>query len=308
MQRGQQQPQHPLPPSTARQGQLQWNLAGEEEPSYLRPHQNLAFDADCLEPWLTEAVAAVGALGALGASSSASQHQAEEAVGNYLWDEVFYESAGNDSGQQLQQQSLQHVFQEQRQQPQPQQLESQQHNFSGSDYSYCSSSSPTGSHYSKSPPQDDINVQQLSPSRPPPPPPPPPPPAPPAAITLSTHSPTTDFNIPDLSVLDGDPKESTGASDPSPQVERKPVRRRHRKPANAATSIRYGIPSGTVKCPVCVDGESGSHTYYGGKVCHSCRGFFRRSVQNNHHPFFSCKGAKRCKVESKTRYDWFQPS
>ncbi len=43
-------------------------------------------------------------------------------------------------------------------------------------------------------------------------------------------------------------------------------------------------------CPVCVDGESGKHLHYGGKACHSCRGFFRRSVQSNQHHEFQCKG------------------
>ena len=55
------------------------------------------------------------------------------------------------------------------------------------------------------------------------------------------------------------------------------------------------------KCPVCVNGETGRHTYYGGKACHSCRGFFRRSVQNNHHELFRCVGSGDCVIESKSR-------
>ena len=55
-------------------------------------------------------------------------------------------------------------------------------------------------------------------------------------------------------------------------------------------------------CPVCIDGDVGKHNHYGGRVCHSCRGFFRRSVQNNHYPLFECStGLKKCIIQSKTR-------
>ncbi len=56
------------------------------------------------------------------------------------------------------------------------------------------------------------------------------------------------------------------------------------------------------KCPVCEDGEVGKHVYYGGRSCHSCRGFFRRSVQSGHNHLFGCRtGAHNCLVLSKSR-------
>ena len=33
------------------------------------------------------------------------------------------------------------------------------------------------------------------------------------------------------------------------------------------------------KCPVCHE-KAGKHSYYGGRVCPSCRAFFRRAVQS----------------------------
>ncbi len=57
------------------------------------------------------------------------------------------------------------------------------------------------------------------------------------------------------------------------------------------------------QCPVCEDGRIGRHTYYGGRSCHSCRGFFRRSVQSGHWRLFRCKTGDRgnCTVLSRTR-------
>ncbi len=56
------------------------------------------------------------------------------------------------------------------------------------------------------------------------------------------------------------------------------------------------------RCPVCEDGDVGRHSYYGGRSCHSCRGFFRRSVQSGHHHLFQCKtGTSTCRVLSRSR-------
>lgn len=72
------------------------------------------------------------------------------------------------------------------------------------------------------------------------------------------------------------------------------------------------------KCQVC-DAKAGKHNYYGGNVCTSCRGFFRRSVQSKQYPLFVCiasgnnnnlngtpKGVEKethalCKINSKSR-------
>eukprot|EP00095_Tigriopus_kingsejongensis_P006368 maker-scaffold42_size484952-snap-gene-3.25 protein:Tk06368 transcript:maker-scaffold42_size484952-snap-gene-3.25-mRNA-1 annotation:"retinoid x" len=53
------------------------------------------------------------------------------------------------------------------------------------------------------------------------------------------------------------------------------------------------------KCPICSN-SAGKHTYYGARTCLSCRGFFRRSVQNQHHPIFKCTGSGNCTIDSKS--------
>ncbi len=55
------------------------------------------------------------------------------------------------------------------------------------------------------------------------------------------------------------------------------------------------------RCPVCVDGLMGKHKYYGGRVCHSCRGFFRRSVQTGYYLAFQCLDEQDCIITSKGR-------
>ena len=189
----------------------------------------------------------------------------EEETGS-LWDQVFYEGMDKNCAE------INHVVQQQ-----------QQFHCSSSEYSYDGpSSSPSGSNYSTSSQQDS-----------------------PTNGNLATDTSTSKFNIPDISVLES--ADCVEIEMPKKATTSKQAEKRHPSPGQrerssaAGTSIRYGIPSGTIKCPVCVDGESGSHTYYGGKVCHSCRGFFRRSVQNNHYPFFTCKHGRTCQVESKTR-------
>ena len=56
------------------------------------------------------------------------------------------------------------------------------------------------------------------------------------------------------------------------------------------------------KCKVC-DGPAGRHIYYGGKACLSCKGFFRRAVQKDQHPSFTCKtdSMELCPIDSKAR-------
>ncbi|XP_059089003.1 protein ultraspiracle homolog [Tigriopus californicus] len=53
-------------------------------------------------------------------------------------------------------------------------------------------------------------------------------------------------------------------------------------------------------CPIC-NKPVGKHSYYGARVCVSCRGFFRRSVQNHHYPIFKCNFNEDCAIDSKSR-------
>eukprot|EP00092_Neocalanus_flemingeri_P023610 GFUD01025604.1.p1 GENE.GFUD01025604.1~~GFUD01025604.1.p1 ORF type:complete len:567 (+),score=140.62 GFUD01025604.1:112-1812(+) len=43
------------------------------------------------------------------------------------------------------------------------------------------------------------------------------------------------------------------------------------------------------------------HCSYGGKVCSSCRSFFRRSVQSGYHTIYGCKQDRRCKMDPEKR-------
>ena len=54
------------------------------------------------------------------------------------------------------------------------------------------------------------------------------------------------------------------------------------------------------KCEVC-DEPAGKHCYYGGKVCPSCRAFFRRAVQNQYYEIFVCIKSKNCEINLFTR-------
>ena len=53
-------------------------------------------------------------------------------------------------------------------------------------------------------------------------------------------------------------------------------------------------------CLVC-DAPALKYSSYGGKVCSSCRAFFRRSVQSGYHALFECKLDNMCKIEQKVR-------
>ena len=67
------------------------------------------------------------------------------------------------------------------------------------------------------------------------------------------------------------------------------------------------VPDSKKLCKVC-SAPAGKHIYYGARTCISCRGFFRRSVQNNHHQFFGCSNADSqaqwTKIEKFTRKIW----
>eukprot|EP00095_Tigriopus_kingsejongensis_P004580 snap_masked-scaffold462_size163801-processed-gene-0.22 protein:Tk04580 transcript:snap_masked-scaffold462_size163801-processed-gene-0.22-mRNA-1 annotation:"achain human liver receptor homologue dna-binding domain (hlrh-1 dbd) in complex with dsdna from the hcyp7a1 promoter" len=53
-------------------------------------------------------------------------------------------------------------------------------------------------------------------------------------------------------------------------------------------------------CPVC-QRPTGTHAYYGVRVCVSCRGFFRRTVQNEHNVLFRCLQDQMCTIDSTSR-------
>uniref|UniRef100_A0A670YM14 Nuclear receptor subfamily 5 group A member 1 n=1 Tax=Pseudonaja textilis TaxID=8673 RepID=A0A670YM14_PSETE len=50
-------------------------------------------------------------------------------------------------------------------------------------------------------------------------------------------------------------------------------------------------------CPVCGDKVSGYH--YGLLTCESCKGFFKRTVQNNKH--YTCTESQNCKIDKTQR-------
>ena len=55
-------------------------------------------------------------------------------------------------------------------------------------------------------------------------------------------------------------------------------------------------------CPVCHSPRQGSHLYYGGPVCVSCRGFFKRSVESDNFKLFECvQSTNNCSIDSKAR-------
>ena len=49
-------------------------------------------------------------------------------------------------------------------------------------------------------------------------------------------------------------------------------------------------------CSVC-QAEALKYSSYGGKVCSSCRAFFRRSVQSGYHALFECKVDQNCNIQ-----------
>lgn len=53
-------------------------------------------------------------------------------------------------------------------------------------------------------------------------------------------------------------------------------------------------------CKVCLE-KAGKHSYYGGRVCPSCRAFFRRAVQSKYYEIFFCTKGENCEINLKTR-------
>ncbi|XP_040014646.1 nuclear receptor subfamily 5, group A, member 5 isoform X2 [Xiphias gladius] len=60
---------------------------------------------------------------------------------------------------------------------------------------------------------------------------------------------------------------------------------------------REGRPESEASCPICGDKVSGYH--YGLLTCESCKGFFKRSVQNNKH--YTCAEQQRCPMNLSQR-------
>ena len=61
---------------------------------------------------------------------------------------------------------------------------------------------------------------------------------------------------------------------------------------------RVSVPG--AKCQVC--GElAGKHSAYGGRVCPSCRAFFRRSVQTKYFEIFACSKGEKCTITLSSR-------
>ena len=61
---------------------------------------------------------------------------------------------------------------------------------------------------------------------------------------------------------------------------------------------RVSVPG--AKCQVC--GElAGKHSAYGGRVCPSCRAFFRRSVQTKYYEIFACSKGEKCTITLSSR-------
>jgi len=54
------------------------------------------------------------------------------------------------------------------------------------------------------------------------------------------------------------------------------------------------------KCYVCRE-KAGKHNYYGGRVCPSCRAFFRRAVQSKYYEIFFCAKGEKCEMNLNTR-------
>ena len=61
-----------------------------------------------------------------------------------------------------------------------------------------------------------------------------------------------------------------------------------------------GDSVGPMDCYVCKE-KAGKHSYYGGRVCPSCRAFFRRAVQSKYYEIFFCSKGEKCEINLKTR-------
>ncbi|XP_034046978.1 nuclear receptor subfamily 5, group A, member 5 [Thalassophryne amazonica] len=67
--------------------------------------------------------------------------------------------------------------------------------------------------------------------------------------------------------------------------------------AETLQTDRAGTSESLESCPICGDKVSGYH--YGLLTCESCKGFFKRSVQNNKH--YTCADSQRCPIDLSQR-------
>ncbi|XP_038557132.1 hepatic nuclear factor 4, beta isoform X4 [Micropterus salmoides] len=68
-------------------------------------------------------------------------------------------------------------------------------------------------------------------------------------------------------------------------------------PVSAPTSSLLQPNGGRTLCSICADRATGKH--YGASSCDGCKGFFRRSIRNNH--AYSCRFNKECIVDKDKR-------
>nr|XP_046242901.1 hepatic nuclear factor 4, beta isoform X2 [Scatophagus argus] len=68
-------------------------------------------------------------------------------------------------------------------------------------------------------------------------------------------------------------------------------------PVSAPTSSLSHCDRGRLQCSICADRATGKH--YGTSSCDGCKGFFRRSIRNNH--VYSCRFNRQCTVDKDKR-------
>ncbi|XP_035802484.2 hepatic nuclear factor 4, beta [Amphiprion ocellaris] len=68
-------------------------------------------------------------------------------------------------------------------------------------------------------------------------------------------------------------------------------------PASAAASSLSQPDGSRTLCSICADRATGKH--YGASSCDGCKGFFRRSIRNNHS--YSCRFNRKCIVDKDKR-------
>uniref|UniRef100_A0A3Q0QTU0 Hepatic nuclear factor 4, beta n=1 Tax=Amphilophus citrinellus TaxID=61819 RepID=A0A3Q0QTU0_AMPCI len=68
-------------------------------------------------------------------------------------------------------------------------------------------------------------------------------------------------------------------------------------PVSAPSSSLSRIDGAKTQCSICADRATGKH--YGAPSCDGCKGFFRRSIRNNH--TYSCRFDRQCIVDKDKR-------
>ncbi|XP_051236267.1 hepatic nuclear factor 4, beta [Dicentrarchus labrax] len=68
-------------------------------------------------------------------------------------------------------------------------------------------------------------------------------------------------------------------------------------PVSAPTSSQPQPDGGRTQCSICADRATGKH--YGASSCDGCKGFFRRSIRNNH--TYNCRFNRQCIVDKDKR-------